>query len=121
MWDVVWDQFSRSVRNISEGNQAGASVDVDSASRSTHATWLRGASNIKALRGAWQILCKSAGQAPANHVQARSWRVLTDLIELLAREGRLPAAVSYPLSHLYGHFGLLRLSRLGHDVPWTKA
>jgi RNA-directed DNA polymerase len=28
---------------------------------------------------------------------------------------------SYPLSHLYGHFGLLRLSRLGHDVPWTKA
>ena len=27
---------------------------------------------------------------------------------------------SYPLSHLYGHFGLVRLSRLGHDVPWTK-
>ena len=26
----------------------------------------------------------------------------------------------YPLSHLYGHFGLVRLSRLRHDVPWTK-
>jgi RNA-directed DNA polymerase len=28
---------------------------------------------------------------------------------------------SYPLSHLYGHFGLVRLSRLGHDVAWVKA
>jgi RNA-directed DNA polymerase len=27
----------------------------------------------------------------------------------------------YPLSHLYGHFGLVRLSRLGHDVSWVKA
>src|SRR6202011_165147 len=24
---------------------------------------------------------------------------------------------TYPLSHLYGYFGLVRLCRLGHDVP----
>ncbi len=28
---------------------------------------------------------------------------------------------SYPLPHLYETLGLVRLTRLGHDVPWTKA
>jgi group II intron reverse transcriptase/maturase len=30
-------------------------------------------------------------------------------------------AGSYPLPHLYGHFGLVRLTRLEHDVAWVKA
>jgi group II intron reverse transcriptase/maturase len=28
---------------------------------------------------------------------------------------------SFPLCHLYGYFGLVRLTRIGCDVPWAKA
>jgi hypothetical protein len=37
------------------------------------------------------------------------------------RKTRRSKGGSYPLSHLYETFGLVRLTRLGHDVPWTKA
>jgi hypothetical protein len=39
----------------------------------------------------------------------------------LFREPSAAKGGSYPLPHLYETFGLVRLTRLGRDVPWVKA
>jgi hypothetical protein len=33
----------------------------------------------------------------------------------------IPGCERRTLPKFYGHFGLVRLSRLGHDLPWVKA
>jgi hypothetical protein len=73
------------------------------------------ATGVRRAKSALSSGCKPhPAIAPAGSNRLRRW--LQFKHKTRRRKGG-----TYPLSHLYRHFGLVRLSRLGHDVPWVKA
>ena len=114
MQDVVRDQEigqpinSEKVQKLQRALHAKAKAEPSYRFSGGWVNWRQTTELVQQLNRAYRAL--------DNYTAPRFCRWLRHKYKVRRRRGGM-----YPLSHLYGHFALVRLTQLGRGEPWVKA